>query len=68
MASTTRDYQVLVDQLKSISGRDQRLVGLSGGVDSDRVALWITDFDENGLDDILVASPTSFIVLQMGEP
>ena len=51
-----------------ISVRDQRLVGLSAGVDGERVAMWAVDFDENGIDDLLIASPTGFLILDMGEP
>lgn len=51
-----------------IGSGEQRLVGLSPGFDGERVGVWLYDFDENGVDDVLVGSPTAFTVLDMGEP
>jgi hypothetical protein len=60
--------RLLVSLGTKINGGDQRLVGLSPGFDAERVAVWLYDFDENGVDDILIGSPTAFTVLHMGEP
>ena len=47
--------------------RDQRIVGLSGANSAQLPRLLLADFDGNGADDVVVATPTSAAILAMGE-
>ena len=44
-----------------------RLVGISNDTEALRPRLWLADFNQDGIDDILVGTPVGFIVYRMGE-
>jgi|GEM_PF-6241372 len=44
----------------------ERLVGMSAPADASRPGLWVADFDGDGVDDLLIGTPSGFLVFRMG--